>query len=407
MASNEPQFHDIFLSHNSVEKPEVRKLATELQSRNFSVWMDEQDLPAGLAWIPQLETGLRKSAVVAVCLGRSGIGPWQQPEIEVALLESVRRQVPVVPLFLPSAPSTASFPEFLKRFTWLDLRGKTLEDCIPALSRTIQIGRALSGRGETVAQNPVRKTSVTSKSGTSLDWSFILQAFAPVLAVVLLILALPFPFASGIWKNYAIAAPICLAALCLGYAGSHFLAKWHLSRLTTTLIWLALAISIAGYFLVYLTFTEVLPPESGVRTWTGTYTKEFREVLKVNNMDHALTKAFFLFDTERIYTRWSSNVVLVVLAGSWFLAMLSGGAAAGLVARQKTSELSRHATALVVLQLKNPLRRKLQRRGIETLGDLIALSERQLGDMAQLDQANIETIRASLNAIGLSLRGDF
>lgn len=43
---------DIFLSHNSKDKPEVRELVALLQARNIRVWFDEDQLIPGRNWQP-------------------------------------------------------------------------------------------------------------------------------------------------------------------------------------------------------------------------------------------------------------------------------------------------------------------------------------------------------------------
>jgi hypothetical protein len=41
---------DVFLSHNSKDKPTVRQLARALQARGLKVWLDEEQLVPGRPW---------------------------------------------------------------------------------------------------------------------------------------------------------------------------------------------------------------------------------------------------------------------------------------------------------------------------------------------------------------------
>ena len=50
---------DVFLSHNSKDKPIVRELKQALTARKLTVWFDEDELRPGLAWQPLLEQGLQ------------------------------------------------------------------------------------------------------------------------------------------------------------------------------------------------------------------------------------------------------------------------------------------------------------------------------------------------------------
>lgn len=46
---------DVFLSHNSKDKPAVKTLGTTLKQRGLSVWLDEWELRPGLTWQDALE----------------------------------------------------------------------------------------------------------------------------------------------------------------------------------------------------------------------------------------------------------------------------------------------------------------------------------------------------------------
>jgi tetratricopeptide (TPR) repeat protein len=86
---------------------------------------------AAAAWGPwqeQLETALTQVRTTAVLVGATGLGPWQEAEMRAAIDESVRRNLPVIPVLLPGAPDRPQLPLFLRAFTWVDLRrGVTAE----------------------------------------------------------------------------------------------------------------------------------------------------------------------------------------------------------------------------------------------------------------------------------------
>ncbi len=115
--------HDVFLSHNSKDKPVVRQIAKALTDRGLRVWLDEWELIPGRRWIPALEKAIQTSKTAAVMVGENGFGPWEQPEYEAALSEFVDRGYPVIPVLLPGAPEKPKLPLFLKGFTWVNLRG--------------------------------------------------------------------------------------------------------------------------------------------------------------------------------------------------------------------------------------------------------------------------------------------
>ncbi len=113
---------DVFLSHNSRDKPTVRQLAELLQGRGVNVWLDEWELVPGQPWQSALEDVIKtvKSAVVAI--GSSGIGPWEEPEMRACLDQVVQRRLPVIPVLLPGASHRPELPLLLQGVTWVDLR---------------------------------------------------------------------------------------------------------------------------------------------------------------------------------------------------------------------------------------------------------------------------------------------
>jgi CHASE2 domain-containing sensor protein len=114
---------DVFLSHNSKDKPAARQLAKALQARGLRVWLDEEQLVPGRPWQEALEEIIETARTAAVLVGQDGLGPWEIPEMHACLSQFVKRRLPVIPVLLPDAPSEPKLPLFLQEFTWVDLRG--------------------------------------------------------------------------------------------------------------------------------------------------------------------------------------------------------------------------------------------------------------------------------------------
>ncbi len=113
---------DVFLSHNSRDKPAVRQLGEALKRRGLRVWLDEWELVPGRPWQEALEEIIETTRAAAVLVGKDGLGPWQEPEMRGCITEFVNRKLPVIPVLLPGAPGKPELPLFLKQFTWVDLR---------------------------------------------------------------------------------------------------------------------------------------------------------------------------------------------------------------------------------------------------------------------------------------------
>lgn len=113
---------DVFLCHNSKDKPAVIQVAEQLKQRGIVPWLDIWHLRPGFSWQRALEEQIDQIATAAVFVGGSGIGPWQSQEINAFLREFVNRECPVIPVLLPDAPTEPKLPIFLKTFTWVDFR---------------------------------------------------------------------------------------------------------------------------------------------------------------------------------------------------------------------------------------------------------------------------------------------
>ncbi len=113
---------DVFLCHNSEDKLAVKEIGERLKERGILPWLDEWELRPGLPWQRLLEQQIEQIKSAAVFIGQSGIGPWQQLELEAFLREFVARGCPVIPVLLENAPKKPKLPVFLKGMTWVDFR---------------------------------------------------------------------------------------------------------------------------------------------------------------------------------------------------------------------------------------------------------------------------------------------
>lgn len=136
---------DVFLCHNSEDKPEIRQIADELSRRGIKPWLDERDIQPGQQWQVALEEQIQSIKAAAVFVGKSGISPWQQMEIRTLLNQFVRRACPVIPVILSSATETPELPIFLQNFHWVDFR-RTNSDPYQQLIRGIAGEKSPLGR---------------------------------------------------------------------------------------------------------------------------------------------------------------------------------------------------------------------------------------------------------------------
>jgi WD40 repeat protein/energy-coupling factor transporter ATP-binding protein EcfA2 len=118
--------YDVFLSHNSQDKPAVERLARRLTDETgLRPFLDKWHLVPGEPWQEALEEALDQSRTCAVFLGPAGLGTWENEEMRAAL--DIRASTPdfrVIPVLLPGArlPERGRLPRFLARHTWVDFR---------------------------------------------------------------------------------------------------------------------------------------------------------------------------------------------------------------------------------------------------------------------------------------------
>jgi tetratricopeptide (TPR) repeat protein len=118
--------YDVFLSHNSKDKPAVETIAN-LLGQNYSLrcWLDKWNLVPGEPWQEALEDALDECETVAVFVGPNTISPWENEEMRSALETRVHEKTRrVIPVLLPGAPDSRDLklPRFLSRLTWVDFR---------------------------------------------------------------------------------------------------------------------------------------------------------------------------------------------------------------------------------------------------------------------------------------------
>lgn len=119
---NEFSKFDVLLCHNSEDKSRIKQIGRKLMNRGIRPWLDEWELPPGRSWQRCLEQQIEDIKSVAVFVGKSGLGPWQEMEIMAFLSEFVKRDCPVIPVLLNNAPKKPTLPVFLRQMTWVDFR---------------------------------------------------------------------------------------------------------------------------------------------------------------------------------------------------------------------------------------------------------------------------------------------
>ncbi|MCA9469751.1 MAG: TIR domain-containing protein [Nitrospira sp.] len=124
--SNTKRF-DVFLCHNSEDKPEIRKIADDLVSRGLKPWLNEREIRPGTSWQTALGEQIENIKSAAVFVGENGIGPWQDTEIQGLLNRFKKSNRPIIPVLLPSATENPPLPWTLETLHVVDFRKPSID----------------------------------------------------------------------------------------------------------------------------------------------------------------------------------------------------------------------------------------------------------------------------------------
>lgn len=107
--------YDVFLCHNSADKPLVKDVADALQiEAGILFFLDEFSIPPSVELLEFIRQEMRKSAACAIFVGANGWGNTHLVEARLALeVRAERPDFRIIPINLPDAPDAA----------WSDLLG--------------------------------------------------------------------------------------------------------------------------------------------------------------------------------------------------------------------------------------------------------------------------------------------
>lgn len=135
----------IFLSHTSVDKPFVRKLAIDLRNNGHTVWIDEAEIKIGDSLITKIRDGLDSVDYVAAVLSQASIkSEWVRKELEIASNKEIKeKRVIVLPLIIEKV----DLPGFLEGKLYADFSNPqnydtTLELLLKSLSDSRSVDKS-------------------------------------------------------------------------------------------------------------------------------------------------------------------------------------------------------------------------------------------------------------------------
>jgi hypothetical protein len=408
---------DIFLSHNSKDKPIVRELRQCLIEAGHSVWLDEKDLIAGRPWHDDIERALLHSSVIIVTIGVSGLGPWETAEMRAALIQMVRRQTPVIPLLLPGAPDQVELPLFLQTLKWVDCRKGFDSSEIEQIGKSVGVAKS---SGKTAGKPVLSLLTPPAKSTLADFWRFIADfqsvfgwalkaSFAAPLIPVAVGFGPPWDGTSPLTEKATVVLITAIVQL-LAVTGSFFiLPPMRPDRLRRVL---AFSLGLSGvttvsYLCVFVLLTEVQPDQPNRMIVGWWYSDDFYTTQLSEGGNIAQTKMDMGHRPLEIYESWTVWISLLIVLFTWLAFFSSLVFYVGLFVKN-VSILQRESVlddrALVTLGLSQSVLRKLHSIEVHTVGDLCAMSERQLRFCLQDSADEYALVESSLKTFGINLR---
>lgn len=110
----------IFLSHTSIDKPFVEKLARDLERLGIRVWFDKYEIKVGESILWKIDEGIRESEYLGIVISKEAWeSEWVKTEIAAAWQKQVQQKGKFV---LPIYYRDCEIPLFLKDLKYADFR---------------------------------------------------------------------------------------------------------------------------------------------------------------------------------------------------------------------------------------------------------------------------------------------
>jgi hypothetical protein len=120
-----------FLSYSRVNKDFAIRLAKELKSEGFNIWLDQMDIPAGARWDREVEKALRESEIFMIILTSASVDSENvMDEIGYAIDNNKR--------FLPVLLEKCEVPFRLRRFQYVDFTDKSFDDGVESAKELLR-----------------------------------------------------------------------------------------------------------------------------------------------------------------------------------------------------------------------------------------------------------------------------
>src|SRR4051794_15651548 len=114
----------VFIAHSSEDHYIAERISTALRRRNYTVFLDRDDLPVGNSFDGRIEVAIRKSDLVLFLISPSSDNPGSYTLTELKMTKDKWKNPSdhVLPLFIKRTP-VDTIPAYLRAITSLKPQG--------------------------------------------------------------------------------------------------------------------------------------------------------------------------------------------------------------------------------------------------------------------------------------------
>lgn len=128
---------DAFISYNSVDEEEVKKVASYLLNSGIEIYFASRDIALGEKWKDSILNAINDARSILVFVGASGITDAQRWEIELS--ERTHEENTVIPVLLPEVDKVSLYNDPIFQYQWIDFSTGLVEnDKLDYLVRAIK-----------------------------------------------------------------------------------------------------------------------------------------------------------------------------------------------------------------------------------------------------------------------------
>lgn len=115
-----PKF-DVFLAHNTQDKPQVRFVASALKQRRLKVWLDEEQILPGKIFQLEIQKAINNVKSAVIFIGQAGLSRWQYIELQSLYSQFVQAEnvKTIIPVLLPRVNEIPKDLLFLAQHHWV------------------------------------------------------------------------------------------------------------------------------------------------------------------------------------------------------------------------------------------------------------------------------------------------